>query len=95
MSEKDLRHEIERLNGELFAFRAMLFYFLQSFAPHGLPIVKSAMDAAANYAEEMTLRFGKQASPEHLAKALEIIEDFRSKLIPAQGKPQPFPPAQS
>ncbi|KRR21916.1 hypothetical protein [Bradyrhizobium retamae] len=88
----EIESEIERLNGELFAYRAMLFYFLQRFAPHGPTIVRQAFDDAANHAEDATIRFGKKASPLHLAKALEIIEDFRSQIVPEQGKSGPFPP---
>lgn len=81
MSEKDLSFELERLNGELFAYRAMLFYFLKRFFMHAPDIVRAALDEAADHAETVTLKFGSDASPQHLAKALEIIEDFRSKIV--------------
>lgn len=91
----DIKQEIERLNGELFAYRAMLFYFLQRFYPHGPAIVRNAINDAANHAEHAALKFGKTASPLHLAKALEIIEDFRSKIVTTEpGKSGPWPPEQ-
>lgn len=81
MAEWDVRHEIERLNGELFAFRAMQFYFLQRMFVHAPDIVRLALDDAANHAEALTISHGKNVSPHHLAKALEIIEDFRSQIV--------------
>lgn len=81
MADWDAHHEIERLNGELFAFRAMLFYFLQRMFMHAPDIVRVVLDDAANHAETATIASGAKASPQHLAKALEIIEDFRSKIV--------------
>ncbi len=82
MSEDELRREIERLNGELFALRALLFYFLRQLQPHAPGVIRAAFDAAADHAEAMALRFGADASPLHVAKALEIIEDFRARIVP-------------
>lgn len=81
MPERNIRFEIESLNGELFAYRAMLFYFLRSFFIHAPDIVRISLDEAADHAEQQTIAAGTNASPQHLAKALEIIEDFRSKIV--------------
>lgn len=78
----DTKHEIERLNGELFAVRALLFYFLDAASVNSPGLVKSAFDNAADHIESATITFGKSASPHHLAKALEIVEDLRSKIFP-------------
>jgi hypothetical protein len=78
----DTQHEIERLNGELFALRALLFYFLDAASVQSPAIVRAAFDNAADHVESATVAFGKSASPLHLAKALEIVEDLRSKIFP-------------
>lgn len=76
------KHEIESLNGELFAVRALLFYLLDLAAVESNDMVRRVFDEAANHVEDAAIRFGKAASPEHLVKALGIIEDFRSKIFP-------------
>lgn len=82
MSNEKLVDEIERLNGELFAIRALVFYLLDHLRIRDPNLINMVFDAAADHAEAMTLKEGKKASPQHLAKALEIIEDFRSKIVP-------------
>jgi hypothetical protein len=76
------KREIESLNGELFAVRALLFYFLDEASVKSPDIVRAAFDHAANHIEDSAIRFGKSASPEHLVKALGIVEDFRAKIFP-------------
>lgn len=81
MTDRDLKFELESLNGELFAYRAMLFYFLHRFFLHAPDIVRTSIDDAADHAEQMTIAAGANASPQHLAKALEIIEFFRKSIV--------------
>jgi hypothetical protein len=76
------KREIESLNGELFALRALLFYLLFFSSAKSDDIVRRVFDAAANHAEDAAIRHGEAASPEHLVKALGIIEDFRAKIFP-------------
>lgn len=82
MAEDELQHEIESLNGEMFALRALLFYTLDVMSRTSPHAVRTVFDAAANHAENAAIRFGKSASPEHLVKSLRIIEGFRSKIFP-------------
>lgn len=84
MSEDELRREIESLNGEMFALRALLFYTLDVMSRSSPDAIRTIFDAAANHAEDTAIRFGKSASPEHLVKSLRIIEDFRSKIFPSK-----------
>jgi hypothetical protein len=87
VSEEEIRaalvahkREIESLNGELFALRALLFYLLDFSARNDM--VRGVFDAAADHVENAAIRHGKSASPEHLVKALGIVEDFRAKIFP-------------
>jgi hypothetical protein len=77
------KREIESLNGELFAVRALLFHLLAAIGPNDM--IRGVFDNAADHAENESIRFGKAASPEHPVKALGIIEDFRAKIF---GKPE-------
>ena len=70
------KREIERLNGELFAVRALLFYFFTRSQASTPDAIRLAFDDAAQHAENEAIRLGKAASPEHLVKALGIIEDL-------------------
>ena len=76
------KKEIDSLNGELVAVRALLFYLLDFAALQSNDMVRSVFDAAADHVESAAIRHGKSASPEHLVKALGIIEDLRSKIFP-------------
>jgi hypothetical protein len=76
------KREIESLYGELFALRALLFYLLEFSARTSDDMVRGVFDAAADHVENASIRHGKSASPEHLVKALGIVEDFRSKIFP-------------
>jgi hypothetical protein len=74
--------EIESLNGELAALRALLFYLLDFSARESDDMVRRVFDAAADHLEDAAVRHGKSASPEHLVKALGIVEDLRTKIFP-------------
>jgi hypothetical protein len=76
------KSEIESLNGELTALRALLFYLLDFSARKSDDMIRSVFDAAADHVEHAAIRHGKSASPEHLVKALGIVEDFRTKIFP-------------
>ena len=78
----DHKHEIERLNGELLAIRTLLFYFMDGATVSSPHLVRTAFDNAADFIERFTISAGKTASPEHTVKALEIVEDLRSKIFP-------------
>lgn len=77
------KHEIESLNGELVAVRALLFYLLDALsATESNNMIRRVFDAAADHIEHAAISQGKAASPEHLVKALGIVEDFRAKIFP-------------
>ena len=78
----DHKHEIESLNGELFALRSLIFYLLDFSARQSDDMIRRVFDAAADHVESAAIRHGKTASPEHLVKALGIVEDFRAKIFP-------------
>lgn len=75
------KREIESLNGELVAVRALLFYFLSRSQTRAPDPIRLAFDDAANHIEHAAISAGKAASPEHLVKALGIIDDLRSKIF--------------
>lgn len=75
----DLRQEIARLHGETLALQSILFWLLfHTERKHPAPIA-AAFDDAANQAEALAIQ-GK-SHPDHAAKALKIIEDFRKSIV--------------
>ena len=81
MADADLRFEIERLSGETLALQTILFWLLFHIERKAPEPIKSAFDDAANLVEAQAIEKGRSASPEHLVKALEIIEQFRASII--------------
>lgn len=86
MSDFDLRLEIERLSGETLALQTILFWLLFHIERKAPEPIKSAFDDAANLVEMQAMQHGPKASPEHLVKALAIIEQFRASIIPVSRK---------
>jgi hypothetical protein len=81
MAEMNFKLEIERLAAETLALQTVLFgllFHLQRGTPD--PIRKT-LDEAADLVESQAIRYGKAASPEHIVKALSIIEEMRAMII--------------
>lgn len=85
MTDADLRTEIARLSGETLALQTILFWLLFHMERKASDPIKSAFDDAANLVEAQAIEAGRTVSPDHLVKALGIIEQFRLSIIRDKG----------
>jgi hypothetical protein len=80
--------EVQSLAGETLAIQAMLFGILPRLAALS-PEIRAALgvgfDDAANFVENLAIKFGDKASPAHVTKALQIVEGMRASTL---GKPK-------
>ena len=94
MDEKkplDPIYEVQALAGETLALQALFFGLLPRLAAIS-PEIRSALglgfDDAANMVEHIALKFGDQAHPAHLTKALNIVEGMRTNTLGKGEKPK-------
>jgi hypothetical protein len=76
----DYDKEILALNAEKMAIQNILvnvLYRLAKTNPALEMAIRQGFDDAANMVEHVALAHGKAASPEHLARAVKIVEDLR------------------
>jgi hypothetical protein len=76
--------EVESLAAETLALQAIVmgvFGRLASANPALHEAIGLGFDDAANYVEQITIKLGKQASPAHTSKALQIVEGLRSTAL--------------
>ena len=50
-------------------------------------IISRVFDQTADHIEDMAIKFGKSSSPEHLVKALRIVEEMRTVVFSGTKKP--------
>lgn len=79
--EDKMKHEIESLSGQALAFETMLFWLLFHIRRNNADPIKQALDDSANTIEAQTIAAGTTASPQHLAKALGIVEHFQKSIL--------------
>ena len=75
MSDDDLSYELNSLAAQNVATRTILVELLKRMIirPDMEHAIIDSFNEAADIVENMTIRFGKHASPAHLLKALEIV----------------------
>ncbi|MFN0191595.1 MAG: hypothetical protein ACKVP5_06410 [Aestuariivirga sp.] len=86
----DVENEIHSLSGDTLALQtiiAELCLGLVSTNPHLRDTISKVFDNAANHCEDIAIRFGKSASPEHTVKALRVVEEIRTLVLGKQQKP--------
>jgi len=80
----DYEAEITALAAETLALQTVLVHVLGRLAvlDAGLAdAIKFGFDDAASDAESTAIKFGKSASPDHMVKALHIVEELRTATL--------------
>ena len=80
----DYDKEINRLAAETLALQTLLVALLSRLDPNA---VATTFDDAANFLENLAIKFGRAASPDHVVKALEIVERLRANTLSNHEKP--------
>ncbi len=86
----DYEHEINSLFVEAIAIQTVLAHVLDRISridDQCFDAVKRGFDDAANDAEDTAIKLGKTASPDHLVKAIRIIEELRTATLGNPDKP--------
>jgi hypothetical protein len=84
-------YEVESLAAETLALQAIVigvFGRLAQANPALNHAIGLGFDDAANYVEQITIKLGKQASPAHTSKSLQIVEGLRSTTLGERKEPQ-------
>jgi hypothetical protein len=88
---KSHKQAIDGLSAETFAHETLLFALFARMLksnPASRPELADVFDAAASFIEERAISLGVKASPNHLVKALKIVEDLRTQLLGKPDKPK-------
>jgi hypothetical protein len=87
----DKEHEIASLGAETIALQAVLTNVLHQLAlsnPDLGGAIRLGLDNAANEIESLAITAGKTARPDHLVKALGIVEELRTMTLGKRDKPK-------
>lgn len=60
---------------------AELCHGLIAYDPRLRDIIAKSFDHASNHVEDLAIRFGKSASPQHTVKALRVVEELRTVVL--------------
>ncbi len=83
--------EITALAAETLALQTILTSVLNRLGatdPRIGEAIRGGFDDAASFVENMAIKFGKSASPEHSVKALGIVEQLRTATLGEPDKPK-------
>jgi hypothetical protein len=83
--------EINSLSGETLAIQGVLASVLCEIAKidsRFYDAIKLGMDNAASKIEDIAIRLGKAASPEHSVKAIRVVEELRTATLGNPDKPR-------
>lgn len=89
--KRGAKQEIEALAGETLAIQVILTNVLRQMLtinPRAHGAIVAGLNNAANQIEDMAIRFGKTASPEHTVKAIRIVEELRTAVLGDHDKPR-------
>jgi hypothetical protein len=82
--------EIRTLSAETLAMNIVLANLFSRFAR--IPALRLAIvvgfDQSVDMVEDITSMFGKSASPDHMVKALHLVEEMRAMVLGDGGKPK-------
>jgi hypothetical protein len=87
----DHDQELDALAAETVAIQNVLAHVLYRISQlddrfHGA--IKQGFDDAASGVEDLAIRFGKAASPDHLVKAIRVVEELRTATLGDPDKPR-------
>ena len=80
----EVSKEINSLSAETLAIQTILAHVLHRLTeidPKIAGAIKTGFEGAANEAENIAIRLGKTASPDHLVKAIHVIEELRTAAL--------------
>jgi hypothetical protein len=83
--------DIENLSAETLALRTVFVALCFSLMRHDETMrgsISNAFDAAARFVEDVAIRHGKSASPEHTVNAIRIVEELRAAILGDKTKPR-------
>jgi hypothetical protein len=87
----DYEQQIVALNAETLALQTLLVQILGRLAVQNAGMahaIKLGFDDASSVTEDSAVKFGKSASPEHIVKAIRIIEELRTATLGYPDKPK-------
>ncbi len=87
----DYEREICALSAETLALQAVLNSVLARIVaadPKLMPAIAHGFDDAANHVENLAIKLGKAARPEHTVKALRIVEEMRAATFGDHDEPR-------
>lgn len=87
----DHDHEIKALAAETISLQILISHVLDEIArsdPNLDFAIRKGFDNAANDTEDLAIKLGKTAAPEHTVKALQIIEEMRTMTFGDREKPK-------
>ena len=87
----DYENEITTLAAETIALQILISHVFDELAradPHLDFAIRKGFDNAANDTEDLAIKFGKSAPPEHTVKALSVIEELRTMTFGDREKPK-------
>jgi hypothetical protein len=87
----DYDHEINSLAGETLAIQVVLASVLREISKIDRRLfdaIKLGFDDGASKIEDTAIRLGKAASPDHLVKAIRIVEELRTATLGNPDKPR-------
>jgi hypothetical protein len=91
MDQQELGRELRLLAAETLALQQILscvLYELKSGNAELAAVIGRGFDQAASQIENMAIKAGKSVPPEHLVKALRVVEELRVAALGRGGKPK-------
>jgi hypothetical protein len=86
-----VQQQIESLHAETLALQVILVKVLgrlRTADPALAAAIATGLNDAANQVEDIAIRFGKTASPEHTVKAIRVVEELRTAIVGHQDQPR-------
>ena len=87
----DYEREINMLAGETIAIQnilAQVLYRISLIDDRHHAAIKQGFSDATSTVEHLAIKFGKKASPDHLVKAIDIIETLRTATLGEKDEPR-------
>jgi hypothetical protein len=91
MKDQMVEQELDALAGETLAIQVILakvLHRVRGVDPALADAIAVGFNDAANQIEDIAIRFGKAASPEHTVKAIKIVEQLRTAVLGNHDKPR-------
>ena len=87
----DYEAEIDALAAETLALQAIVTNVFRQIGKDDVVLslaIRRGLDDAVNEIENLAIRLGKTARPDHVVKAVRVIEELRAASLGNQDKPR-------